>query len=153
MLSNVSNEVKTIEFCITNKLRERILTFKSMEVNNNESDTILIDVGTIDIGMYSTIQDKVFNTTCIQCHGASTGEPAAGLYLTKGKSYNALVNKQSAKIEGGILVMPGEAEESVLHQALNPNYNLPLRFDHVNMISNENMLTLIDRWIDNGAKP
>jgi hypothetical protein len=67
-------------------------------------------------------------------------------------SHAAMVNRPSAKIEGETLVVPGDAEKSILHKAINTNYDLTLRFDHTNMISNSNWLTLIDKWIDNGAK-
>lgn len=152
ILSNIGSDVKTIEFCVTNKLRERIVTFHSYELKGNESDTVTVDVGTMDVGMYATIQKNIFNTTCTQCHGGATGKPAAGLLLTEGMSHAALVNKPSAKIEGETLVVPGDAERSILHKTINTGYDLPLRFDHTNMISNSNWLTLIDKWIDNGAK-
>lgn len=151
-LSNVGGNVRTIEFCVTNKLRERIVTFHTHELTGNETDTVTIDVGKMDVGMYATIQRNIFNTTCTQCHGASTGSPAAGLLLTEGVSYASLVSQPSTRIEEGTLVVPGNAEGSILHQTINTGYGLPLRFDHTNMISNSNWLTLIDKWIDNGAE-
>jgi hypothetical protein len=44
ILSKIGSEVKTIEFCVTNKLRERIVTFHSYELKGNESDTVTIDM-------------------------------------------------------------------------------------------------------------
>ena len=67
--------------------------------------------------------------TCAQCHGGSTS-PAAGLYLTADKSHASLVNQPSTQVEDGIRVIPGNAEESILHKVINPGNVLGLGFSH-----------------------
>lgn len=153
-LNDISYEVKTIELCITNRLRERIVTFSSIEIADIEDlrDTIIMDVGTIDVGMYNTIQSHIFNTTCVTCHGGSSGEPAAHLYLTAENSYGALVNQPSTKVEDGTLVIPGDPENSVLHKVINEGNTAGLSFSHENMITSSVLLKLIDAWISDGAK-
>ena len=111
-MTGVSDKVTTIELCVINRLRKRVISFRSMDDLTAVDDTILMDVGTVDAGMYHGIQEKVFNTTCAHCHGG--GSSAAGnLYLTEGKSYEALVNHPSKKVDGMLLVKPGSAQESV----------------------------------------
>ena len=114
-------------------------------------DTILMDVGTVNVGMYHGIQEKVFNTTCAHCHGGGSSA-AANLYLTEGKSYKALVNRPSKKVDGMLLVKPGSAQESVLHTLLNTTISSTWGYDHSKEIVSSPILTLIDDWINNGAQ-
>ncbi|MCM1313077.1 MAG: hypothetical protein NC206_05970 [Bacteroides sp.] len=148
-LSVTSNEIKTIELCVTNILRERILTFKSMDVPEG-NDSILFNVGEQNVGMFHVIQQEIFNSTCLQCHGGSN-TAAAGLYLTEEKSHEALVRKPSTKVEGGTLVIPGDSKNSVLHRVLNKGGETGLKFNHEDMINTDKKLQIIDDWIDHGA--
>lgn len=152
-LSDISSDVKTIELCVTNKLRERIITFRTIEMTDIEDvrDTVLMDVGTIDAGIYTAIQQHIFNTTCAACHGGRE-TAAAGLYLTEGHSYNALVNQPSSRVENGTLAIPGDAENSVLNKVVNEGNSAHLSFSHENMIASSALLKLIANWINDGAK-
>lgn len=152
-LSDISSEVKTIELCVTNKLRERIITFRTIEMTDIEDarDTVLKDVGTVDAGIYTAIQQHIFNTTCAACHGGRE-TAAAGLYLTDGRSHDALVNQPSSRVENGTLVIPGDAENSVLHKVVNEGNAAHLSFSHEHMIASSALLKLIDNWINDGAK-
>ena len=141
----------TIELCVINKLRKRVISFQSMDDLTAVDDTILMDVGTVNVGMYHGIQEKVFNTTCAHCHGGSSSA-AANLYLTEGKSYEALVNRPSKKVDGMLLVKPGSAQESVLHTLLNTTISSTWGYDHSKEIVSSPILTLIDDWINNGAQ-
>ena len=143
--------VTTIELCVINKLRKRVISFQSMDDLTAVDDTILMDVGTVNVGMYHGIQEKVFNTTCAHCHGGSSSA-AANLYLTEGKSYEALVNRPSKKVDGMLLVKPGSAQESVLHTLLNTTISSTWGYDHSKEIVSSPILTLIDDWINNGAQ-
>ena len=134
-----------------NKLRKRVISFQSMDDLTAVDDTILMDVGTVNVGMYHGIQEKVFNTTCAHCHGGSSSA-AANLYLTEGKSYEALVNRPSKKVDGMLLVKPGSAQESVLHTLLNTTISSTWGYDHSKEIVSSPILTLIDDWINNGAQ-
>ena len=72
-MTGVSDKVTTIELCVINKLRKRVISFQSMDDLTAVDDTILMDVGTVNVGMYHGIQEKVFNTTCAHCHGGGFG--------------------------------------------------------------------------------
>ena len=89
-LENIPDEVTSVQLCVLDRLRRHVLTLQEAEVEGVR-DTIRINIaGTMNVGMYNAIQQSYFNTTCINCHGASNFT-AAGLNLTEGKSYAALV--------------------------------------------------------------
>ena len=103
-LSGLKSDIKLVRLCILDRLRKHIVTFNEVDVSN-ATETVRMDVGTVNISMFNAIQQNYFNTTCANCHGASN-RAAAGLYLTEGKSYQALVDADSRKVEGKKLVEP-----------------------------------------------
>jgi len=152
---DVDASAKTVELCVTDILRRRVLTIESMEITTEADprDTVTIDVGDINASMFSAIQKGVFNTRCAQCHGGSN-TAAADLYLTEGKAHASLVNVPSTRVADGIRVIPGDSAASVLHKVLYPGNAAGLSFSHAGMVSDEddeNVLELIDSWIENGA--
>ena len=149
-LSDLGSDIRTVELCVTNRLRRRILTYQSADVAAAVDDTIHLEAGQLDAGMYTAIQQEIFNPTCAQCHGLST-TPAAGLYLTEGQSHASLVDQPATSVEG-IRVIPGNADGSVLHQVIHPGNELDLGFSHDGMITSSAELRLIDEWINYGAK-
>ena len=152
-LSGLKSEIKLVRLCILDRLRRHIVTFNEVDVSN-ATEPVKMDVGTVNISMFNAIQQNYFNTTCANCHGASN-RAAAGLYLTEGKSYNALVGADSRKVEGKKLVEPNNAANSVLHMVLNQQSVEGISMDHYDLVSEKNKLTilpLIDSWINNGAK-
>ena len=152
-LSGLKSEIKLVRLCILDRLRRHIVTFNEVDVSN-ATEPVKMDVGTVNICMFNAIQQNYFNTTCANCHGASN-RAAAGLYLTEGKSYNALVGADSRKVEGKKLVEPNNAANSVLHMVLNQQSVEGISMDHYDLVSEKNKLTilpLIDSWINNGAK-
>ena len=152
-LSGLKSEIKLVRLCILDRLRRHIVTFNEVGVSN-ATEPVKMDVGTVNISMFNAIQQNYFNTTCANCHGASN-RAAAGLYLTEGKSYNALVDADSRKVEGKKLVEPNNAANSVLHMVLNQQSVEGISMDHYDLVSEKNKLTilpLIDSWINNGAK-
>ena len=152
-LSGIKSEVKTVRLCVLNRLRKHIVTFKEIDLSN-VSEATKMDVGTVDVSMLNAIQQSYLSTTCANCHGASN-RAAAGLYLTEGRSYEALVGKPSTKVEGKNLVEPFDAANSVLHMVLNQQSVEGISMDHRDLVSEKNeqsILPLIDAWINNGAK-
>ena len=133
-LSGIKDNVKLVRLCVLDRLRRHIVTFKEV--------------------MFNTIQQNFFNTTCANCHGASN-RAAAGLFLTEGKSYQALVDVNSKKVEGRKLVETNNAANSVLHMVLNQQEVAGISMAHRDLVSEKNeqtILPLIDSWINNGAK-
>lgn len=150
VLSGISDEVNRIELCVVNRLRKRILSYGTFDCPLT-ADTIRLDVGAKDVGMYATIQAQLFNTTCANCHGAST-HAAADLFLTEGKSYGALVGQPSLKVTDKLLVSPGNADESILYQAVATDISTTWNYDHTKEILSDEWLDVLEDWIDDGAK-
>ncbi len=150
-LTNIGSEVETVELCVTNRLRKRILTYLSVDAASASGDTIYLDARQVDAGMYPAIQENIFDKSCVQCHGGST-IPAAELCLTTEESHDALVGRPSTQVDGGIRVIPGDAERSVLHKVINPGGVVGVDFSHENMVTSSAYLRLIDEWIEAGAK-
>ena len=150
-MSGITDEVTTVELCVINKLRKRIVSLVAMECTEI-ADTILMDAGTDDASMYNAIQQKIFNATCTACHGLST-TPGGGLNLLEGHSHADLVNRASTTVDGKMRVMPGNASESVLHLILGTDISSDWRIDHSQMITSSDMQSLIGNWIDDGAQP
>lgn len=152
VLAGIDDEVTNVQLCVLDRLRRHVMTFKEMELEQTR-DTMYMDVGTVDVGMLNAIQQAYFNTTCANCHGASN-RAAAGLYLTEGRSYNALVGQPSTKVPDINLVEPGNAENSLLHIVLHEETVECISMTHRDLVSEKNeqsILPLIDSWINNGA--
>ncbi len=151
VLSGISSEVTTIEICAINRLRKRLVSFYTYDYTEQE-DTIHIDVGTLDIGMFTAVQTNVFDLTCIPCHGGSTSA-AGGLYLTADSSYRALVNVPATlSPERMNYVTPGNVDSSFLHYVLNTDISADWAMDHIGMVTSSDLLNLVDDWIENGAE-
>jgi hypothetical protein len=146
-LSQIPESVTSVELCVINRLRQRVATFKEIDFTQQ---TATMNVGTLSVSMYSCIQQSVFNTTCAHCHGGSNFA-AAGLNLTEGKSYDCLVNHASKKVDGGTLVVPGNADGSVLPQVLGSSLTSTWGYDHSKEVLDANVLSMIDSWINAGA--
>lgn len=157
VLSNLSSDVQTVELALTNSLRKRIITLATINMadyaDNSARDTIHLDLGTVNVGRFGVLQTGLFNRACIQCHGAS-GRSAAGLNLTEGNAYDALVNVPSSRREGYLRVESGNAEGSLLHLILNEGGENLLSHNHTEILSSqfktnlEEVSALIDQWIE-----
>ncbi len=149
-MSGITEKVATVELCVIDKLRKRILSFKEVDCKAETGDTIRIKADKVDAGMFHAIQTIVFNADCISCHGKSN-EAAAGLWLTEGKSYVSLVNQPSKANPDMLRVKPRQLQESLLHLVLKENGHV--RHDHVDLLSAKpEKLELIDSWILNEAQ-
>ena len=65
---------------------------------------------------YDADVQPLFDTHCVFCHGSS--QPAAGLDLSAGQSYENLVDAASANYAPALRVAPGDPDESVLWNKL-----------------------------------
>lgn len=152
VMSGIGDNVRTLEVCVSNSIRERIATFYSMEAPAT-TDTIRMDIGTLNVSMYDAIQKNIFTDKCVQCHGAGSGKPAAGLHLTEDRSYADLYGYASTILPGVQRVNPGKSDESILYNILTTDMSAGWAIDHSQLMStDENLLTFVKNWIDNGAK-
>lgn len=154
VLSGIQEEVTQLELCVTNRLRKRVVTFAQLEVaaQQPDADTLRLDVGRLDVGIYRALQEQVFNASCIACHGAN-GRAARDLFLTEGQSYRALVGQASKVHEEMLLVAPGQASESLLPLVLSEEGLV--QHNHTDLLDarrKSTLLTLMNDWIDAGAK-
>lgn len=110
---------------------------------------------------FSSIQAEIFNTTdasgrlaCVQCHATVAGRPpAAGMNLTTGNSYAALVGTPSNGKPGAVRVIPGDPENSYLI------HKLEGRADIVGQrmprgtgpFLTSGQIQVLERWIEIGA--
>ena len=146
-LTGIPDEVTRVEVCVINRLRKRVATFYAAPFER-QADTTRLDAGEIDARMYGAIQRDVFDRSCTACHGGGTSA-AAGLYLTEGRSYAALVNVEAdLSPDTALLVSPGDAAGSFLPLVLRENM---IGYDHTQIITSSTLLNLIDDWIDAGA--
>lgn len=145
------DDISTLELCVTNRLRERVVSFYSEPAAQISGDTIRLSAGSVDVGMFKAIQDLVFTGTCARCHGLGAS-PAGTLTLVEGQSYEQLVGHEARLPENGLRVVPGDASQSLLHKVIHGDTEAGVRFDHANMIKEQTTIALIDNWINAGAK-
>ena len=147
-MSGVAEEVTTLEVCAINRIRKRVATYYELDCSTLGDDTIRIDAGRLDVGMFATIQQDIFDRTCTGCHGEGRW-----LDLSAGTSYQTLVGQPSTVFEGRTRVLPGNAAESVLYTILTTGESADLGTDHQTQFTlSEEQFTLIADWIDDGAK-
>jgi len=151
----MQGQVATVEFSVTNRLRERIVTLARVQLADysDTQDTIQVDLGAVDVSMFGALQQGVFNMACIQCHGGN-GRSAASLNLTEGNAYANLVDVPSTRKEGMKRVESGNASQSLLHQILAEGGADILHYNHTEVLSSQfkdnhdGVLGLIDDWIN-----
>lgn len=110
-----------------------------------------MEVGTIDVSMYHTIQQQVFDKTCTACHGGSA-KPAAELNLLTGESYEDLVNQPSTIVNDVLRVKPRQCQRKHFTPDIEYEYQFKLGDRPFTVVTSSNILTLIDNWIDDGAQ-
>lgn len=154
MLDAIPSEAATVEFCVTDRLRRRIVTFESLDLSSTDAaDTLrLVLAKPMDVGMFAAIQRYVFDGPAYNCSLCHSGDAArAGLDLSVECSYGQLVGVASTRVAGAQRVVPGSAAESVLHGALAEGNPAALRYDHSPLLP-ASLRRLIDEWIDGGAQ-
>jgi len=153
IMTNIPDEVTSVQLCVLDRLRRHVMTFYEADIEGVR-DTIRMEVGTVDASMFNAIQQSYLTTTCANCHGASN-RIAAGLNLTEGNAYQAMVDVDSKKVDGKKIVDPNDAENSVLHMVLHQETVEGISMNHFDLVSEKNaqsILPLIDSWINNGAQ-
>ena len=147
-MSGVAEEVTTLEVCAINRIRKRVATYYELDCSTLADDTLRIDAGRLDVGMFATIQQDIFDRTCTGCHGEGRW-----LDLSAGASHATLVGQPSTVFEGRTRVLPGHAAESVLYTILTTDESANLATDHQTQFTlSDEQFALIGDWIDDGAK-
>ncbi|MBO7599140.1 MAG: hypothetical protein J6T70_19060 [Bacteroidales bacterium] len=152
-LGGIPQSVNYLEITVLNRIRQRTLTVWQHELTSDEKnrrDTITIDAGTLNAGMFHYIQTEYFDKSCANCHGLSEGGAAAGLYLTNGKSYAAMVNAASHKRPSINVVTPGDTANSALHLLLHGRFP-EVKHNHKDKLATDHDKEIIDLWILSGA--
>lgn len=146
-MSGVAEEVTTLEVCAINRIRKRVATYYELDCSTLANDTLRIDAGRLDVGMFATIQQDIFDRTCTGCHGEGRW-----LDLSAGASHATLVGQPSTVFEGRTRVLPGHAAESVLYTILTTDESANLATDHQTQFTlSDEQFALIEDWIDGGA--
>ncbi len=146
-INGLPEEVKVVSVSIVTRGRSLIYPLYRMEMSGHTEDEITLPVSEIQVASYDRIQKQVFNLYCANCHGGRE-QAAAGLYLTEGKSYEALVGKHSTTSPTSILVKPEDASNSYLHHILTEDI---VHYNHTDVLPEAELVTLIDTWIGEGA--
>ena len=146
-MSGVAEEVTTLEVCAINRIRKRVATYYELDCSTLADDTLRIDAGRLDVGMFATIQQDIFDRTCTGCHGEGRWRD-----LSAGASHATLVGQPSTVFEGRTRVLPGHAAESVLYTILTTDESANLATDHQTQFTlSDEQFALIEDWIDGGA--
>ena len=149
VLTGIPPEVSTVELCAIDRLRRRVATFASSDFIAGK-DTLNIRIPSVNLSMPRAIQQEIFNTTCIQCHGGSN-YIAAGLNLTEGESFSNMISVPSVKIPDMNRVQAGNSSLSVLYLILSGSSSSTWSYDHSVEVIRQEKLDLIRNWIDGGA--
>ncbi|MBQ3655521.1 MAG: hypothetical protein II956_01580 [Bacteroidales bacterium] len=152
-LGGIPQSVNYLEITVINRIRQRAVTLWQYPLSSDDKssrDTIVFNVGEIKAGMFSYIQNEYFNNSCANCHGLGE-HAAAGLFLTEGKSFAAMVGAKSAKRPDINIVTPGDTANSALHLILHGNFP-EVKHNHKDKLATEKDKELIDLWIMSGAK-
>lgn len=107
-----------------------------------------------DVVLLADIQSQVFDASCAVpgCHAGD--EPAGALNLTRGASFDALVNVLSTEVPELLLVEPGNAADSYLYikivggnRIAEGTLRMPIGRDLTPA-----QIELVRDWIDDGAE-
>lgn len=101
----------------------------------------------------SSIQREVFSQSCTSCHTNVGRTPAAGLNLTDGNAFTALVGTPSPIKAGAVRVVPGDPANSYLVQKLEGAPGISgVRMPRANTPLTDGQILVIRRWIELGAQ-
>ena len=152
-LGGIPQTVNYLEITVLNRIRQRMITLWQHELTTDEKDsrdTIRINAGSINAGMFQYIQSEYLTPKCSHCH---SGTPwAAGLSLKEGESYKAMINVMSQKRNTISIVTPGDTAASALHLILRGNLPEATK-QHTDILPTDADKDIIDMWIMAGAKP
>lgn len=141
---------KTISVSIVTKgtTRQVLYNFYTYPIEEFSKE-IDLPVKEIDLASFGRVQKQIFNDNCVACHGGST-HAAAGLFLTEGKSFDAIVNvRANLSAEGKMIVKPSEPNASFISDILSKDI---VNYNHSDIFASiPEYITLMKTWISEGA--
>lgn len=148
-LNSIPDHASAAAVCLVKRrTKEVVYTFYS-ETLSPEKDLTILGVNSIDLLPYQRVQKQLLSQ-CVQCHGASVGQSAAGLDLTEGNSYAQMVNHPST-YSPNLRVKPGSPNESFIVDILDGSGTSLLErpYNHSTGISSltEDDLDMLKAWI------
>lgn len=143
-LTGIPAGVTSIEVCLLNSIRKRVVTFASMNLEG-DAEISTFDAGKLSVSQFDAIQTGILTPSCERCHGAG-GHAAAGLSLLLGESRDQLVGVPSRVMDGLMRVSPGHPEESTLWLAVGSGESDSWAFSHRELLTPERR-ELILSWI------
>jgi hypothetical protein len=148
-LSGIPEGAKSVRLCLAKSGRKTFYTLYEKKLDDVPSNAVVISEQTINLLQYGRIQEQVFSQ-CIQCHGGANWA-GAGLYLTPGRSYDALVDMPSEKSPKK-RVFPENVSGSFLIDVLTGEPS-GFSYQHSTSISilKSDDITLLKEWIKSGA--
>ncbi|WP_321480549.1 hypothetical protein [uncultured Bacteroides sp.] len=148
-LNGITDDITDISVCVMTTGRSLIHRFYNLNIADSTNEVITLPIDKINVASFSRIQNQVFNLYCSRCHGAGNFA-AADMYLTEGQSYEMLVNHlANTSTSGKLRVKPGLIGSSFIHNVLTSDI---IGYNHTDVLPEEELVTLIDTWIENGAK-
>lgn len=150
-LYNLKDETKTINIGVISNGLNLIYNYYTYQIDFTQESTTL-PVEKINLASLKRIQQQVFNTSCIACHGGSD-KVSGNLYLTEEKAYGALVNVPAPRSEDGkMYVKPSAPEESFFLDILENDILYYNHTDIFNGTEKQEITGLIKAWIEKGAE-
>ncbi|MDL2265448.1 cytochrome c [Parabacteroides sp. OttesenSCG-928-G07] len=143
-LNGLSEGIKKVSIAVTNKGRELVYAYYTFPIDD-PSQEVTLPISEINLASYDRIQNQVFDSYCIRCHGAGN-QAAANLNLTKDYSPESLINVPSALSgKGELLVTPQQADESFLVKVLKEDV---IQYNHMDVLPEAELVTLIETWVN-----
>lgn len=142
-LTGIPAEAQTVEICILDRLRKRVVTLASADASLN-----VVTIPSLDVSPLSAAQQAVFTPTCSACHGG--GHNAGGVSLatmadTRRTTVGIAANHPD---EGASLrVAPGNPDASVLYRALTTDASASWAYDHSVEVVNPALRDIVGLWI------
>ena len=146
-LGNVGDNISYVALSVIDKSKKLVHHFMTFDLAGDSDDSVVLPEKTVDLASYDRMQDQLFTSQCIACHGGSN-MTAAGLSLTASESYGMLVGTASTVDPSSKRATPGSPSQSFLYRILTVRELLGT--DHTEMVENED-IALIKCWIENGC--
>ncbi len=156
VLSGVPASASSIEICVLDRLRKKVVTFGSFDLAGApvEADTVRFDAGAIDVAPLAALQTVLFTPACSACHGGSANAAAGLSLLTADETRANTVGVEARRVLPGaeLRVSPGEPEASLLYLALTTDISTRWVYDHSVELVNPSLSDILRLWITSAGR-